>query len=143
MDGSMHGVFSDQNKLRRFLRIGDLLGYFISTLAAALLLPAETPFDFRTVVEMFLPFALVWMVIAPFAGLFRASIALQPRQLWFVAALTVIATPLGAWLGDVWSGISVGPTYIIALTILATLIIVGWRFVFIRLGQDGQDRSDS
>jgi hypothetical protein len=135
----MQDVFSDQTKIRRILRIGDLLSYFISTLAVASLLPAGTPFDFLSVVEMFLPFALVWMVIAPFAGLFRASIALQPGQLWLVAALTVIGTPLGAWIGEAWVGISFRPMYIVALTALATLIIVGWRFVFIRLGMNRQD----
>lgn len=135
----MQDVFSDQTKIRRILRIGDLMSYFISTLAVALLLPVGTPLDFLSVVEMFLPFALVWMVVAPFAGLFRASIALQPRQLWLVAALTVIGTPLGAWLGETWIGISLGPVFIIALTILATLVIVGWRYVFISLGKNGQD----
>jgi len=116
-----------------------LLGYFIAVLAAVLVVPGYMPVALRTVVEMYLPFALVWMVVAPFAGLFRVSIALQPRQLWLVAMLTIIGTPLGAWLVEVWIGTSIEPVFVIVLTILATLIIVGWRYAFILLGSDSQD----
>jgi hypothetical protein len=129
----MRDVFNDQAKIRRVLRVGDLLGYFISTLAATLIVPIGSTFSLRSVLETFLLFALIWMVVAPFAGLFRANIALNYQQLWLVAVLTIVATPLGAWLSEVWVGQEFGLVYVLVTTAFATIVLVGWRFVLIRI----------
>jgi hypothetical protein len=130
----MREVYYDQTKIRRVLRIGDLVSYFLSTLAARLVLPSGTPFSILSVVEEYLLFALIWMVIAPFGGLFRAGIALDRGQLWLVAVLTLIATPLGAWFGELWIGKELELEFVLLVTVIATIILTGWRYAFIRIG---------
>jgi hypothetical protein len=130
----MRNILSDQAKTRRVLRIGDLCSYFLSTLVASLILPIGGSFSLSSVVETFLLFALIWLVAAPFLGLYRAAIATNAQRLWVAGALALVATPLGAWLGEIWLGYELQMDFVLLVTILAAVILVSWRFAFIKLG---------
>jgi uncharacterized membrane protein YfcA len=127
--------FTEQRIIRRVLTIGDLLSYLLAAFFTLLVTQDSSLISIRLVVESFLPFALVWMVVAPFAGLFRGTIALDLGQLWFVGILVLISTPIGAWLGNVWPGRSYEFTFVLVLTLIAAIVILSWRFAYIRLSR--------
>lgn len=137
-------MFNNQtNRIRRILTLGDLAIYLLTTFIVSIFVGSLSMHSIRSIVETFLPFALVWMVVAPFAGLFRATIALDRRQLWRVGAVALFCTPVSAWLGVVWIGIAFSTDFTIVLTLIALSGMVAWRYALIRWGQHGLLKENS
>ena len=124
-----------QHRMRRILTASDMMGFLLAVLLARLITAGVNSFgELRNLVEAFLPFILIWLVVAPFVGLFRPTIALEIDQLWRVGALVPICVLVAYWLGSLWNEQPLTTVFAIAMTLISTPLLVGLRYLVIRLG---------
>jgi hypothetical protein len=83
------------------------------------------------VVEIALPFAAGWFIVAPFAGAFKAEVASRPRQMLARTAVAwLIACPIGLLLWSLVRQKSIQPAFAIVTLITNMVVLLGWRGVF-------------
>jgi predicted membrane protein len=112
-----------------------MMGFLLAVLLARLITAGVNSFgELRNLVEAFLPFILIWLVVAPFVGLFRPTIAFEIDQLWRVGALVPICVLVAYWLGSLWNEQPLTTVFAIAMTLISTPLLVGLRYLVIRLG---------
>ena len=111
---------------------GDLVAFNVVTAIGLLSHGELTGFDaLGQVVIVAAPFAIGWFLIAPFAGVFRADIAGQPRRILPRAALAwLIALPIGLLLWSLIRQKPVQPAFAVVTFITNLIVLLGWRGVF-------------
>ena len=111
---------------------GDLVAFNLVTAFGLLSHGELTGFDaLGQVVIVAAPFAIGWFLIAPFAGVFRADIAGQPRRILPRAALAwLIALPIGLLLWSLIRQKPVQPAFAVVTFITNLVVLLGWRGVF-------------
>jgi len=111
---------------------GDLVAFNLVTAIGLLSHGELTGFDaLGQVVIVAAPFAIGWFLIAPFAGVFRADIAGQPRRILPRAALAwLIALPIGLLLWSLIRQKPVQPAFAVVTFITNLIVLLGWRGVF-------------
>ena len=111
---------------------GDLVAFNVVTAIGLLSHGELTGFDaLGQVVLVAAPFAIGWFLIAPFAGVFRADIAGQPRRILPRAALAwLIALPIGLLLWSLIRQKPVQPAFAVVTFITNLIVLLGWRGVF-------------
>jgi len=138
-------VLQHQNNARRvaILVAGDLVAFNVVTAIGLLSHGELTGFDaLGQVVLVAAPFAIGWFLIAPFAGVFRADIAGQPRRILPRAALAwLIALPIGLLLWSLIRQKPVQPAFAVVTFITNLIVLLGWRGVFAWLA--ARNRSSS
>jgi hypothetical protein len=114
------------------LAVGDLLAFNVVT-AIGLLSHGELTGigKLGEVAKIAAPFAIGWFIVAPFAGVFRADIAGQPRRVLPRAALAwLIALPIGLLLWSLIRQKPVQPAFAVVTFITNLIVLLGWRGVF-------------
>ena len=77
------------------------------------------------------PFAIGWLLIAPFAGAFRTDVAGQPRRILPRAALAwLIALPIGLLLWSLIRQKQIQPAFAVVTFITNLVVLLGWRGMF-------------
>ena len=111
---------------------GDLVAFNVVTAIGLLSHGELTGFDaLGQVVIVAAPFAIGWFLIAPFAGVFRADIAGQPRRILPRAALAwLIALPIGLLLWSLIRQKPIQPAFAVVTFITNLIVLLGWRGVF-------------
>ena len=111
---------------------GDLVAFNVVTAIGLLSHGELTGFDaLGQVVIVAAPFAIGWFLIAPFAGVFRADIAGQPRRILPRVALAwLIALPIGLLLWSLIRQKPVQPAFAVVTFITNLIVLLGWRGVF-------------
>ena len=111
---------------------GDLVAFNVVTAIGLLSHGELTGFEaLGQVIIVAAPFAIGWFLIAPFAGVFRADIAGQPRRILPRAALAwLIALPIGLLLWSLIRQKPIQPAFAVVTFITNLIVLLGWRGVF-------------
>jgi len=121
------------NKYLPILISGDILTIFIITLVG---FATHGPLNFDLLPRMmttFLPMLAGWFLVAPWLGLFSASITANPRQLWRPIYAMLLAAPLtGILRAGMLNGVAL-PLFVLILGASAALGMLVWRIIFLFL----------
>lgn len=110
-----------------WLILGDLLAIALVTVIG-FATHGQTDLSFiPRMLTTFGPVTLAWFLVAPFLGLFRPEITVNPRQLWRPFVAMVFAGPLAALLRALLLNSVVIPVFAVVLTGSAGLGMVAWR----------------
>lgn len=111
----------------KFLLLGDALAVALVTLIG-FATHKETGVEFLPrMAATFAPVLVSWALAAYSLGLFDATVAANPRQLWRVLAALVFAGPLAALLRALWLNSVVIPVFALVLTGVSALGMLLWR----------------
>lgn len=93
------------------------------------------------IVQIAIPFAAGWFLIAPFLGAYRAELIMQPRRsLARVALAWLIALPIGLLLWSVVRQKTIQPAFAVVTFITNLVVLLGWRGAFALLASRGRGR---
>jgi hypothetical protein len=114
------------------LAAGDLVAFNVVTMIGLLSHGELTGLDtLGQIATVAAPFAIGWFLIAPFAGAFRADIALQPRRILPRTALAwLIALPIGLLLWSLIRQRQIQPSFAVVTFITNLVVLLGWRGAF-------------
>jgi hypothetical protein len=83
------------------------------------------------VVETAAPFAVGWLLVAPFAGAFRAEVIRRPQSMLARTALAwLVAEPIGVVLWSLLRERPIQATFVIITFLTNLVILLGWRGAF-------------
>jgi hypothetical protein len=92
-------------------------------------------------VEVAMPFAAGWLLVAPFLGVFRADVAALPRRaLVRTLVAWLIACPIGLLLWSLVRQRPIQPAFAIVTFLTNLVVLLGWRGAFALLA--GRQRND-
>lgn len=118
---------------RSTLILGDTLTLAVVTLVG---FATHGPLNFDLLPRMmttFLPMLAGWFLVAPWLGLFSASITANPRQLWRPIYAMLLAAPLtGILRAGMLNGVAL-PLFVLILGASAALGMLVWRIIFLFL----------
>ncbi len=91
------------------------------------------------VVQIAMPFAAGWFVVAPWLGAYRPEVLAQPwHVLGRVALAWLIALPIGLVLWSLVRQKSVQPAFAVVTFITNLVVLLGWRATFALLAARGR-----
>jgi hypothetical protein len=114
------------------LAAGDIVAFHVVTAIGLLNHGELTGIEaLPNLVEIAVPFAIGWFVVAPFAGAFKAEVSGQPRRMLGRTALAwLIACPIGLLLWSLVRQKSIQPAFAVVTLLTNMVVLLGWRGVF-------------
>lgn len=88
----------------------------------------------------FLPLCLGWFALAPWFGLFDASRAAAPSQLWLPAFVMLFAGPFAGIIRAILLGTAAVPSFVIVFSLTGAVALVAWRAIYLFVGRRGEAR---
>lgn len=131
-DRSQHATTAPDVRRTGALVVGDLVAFHLVT-AIGLLSHGELTGlgALGEIVQIAMPFAAGWFVVAPFLGAYKAELVAQPRRsLPRVALAWLIALPIGLLLWSIVRQKTVQPAFAIVTFITNLIVLLGWRGAF-------------
>jgi len=115
---------------KSILIFGDILAPAITTLSG-FITHGESDLSFlNRFSAIYFPLSISWFLLAPWFGLFRQEITLNPKQLWRPALAMLFAAPLAGLLRGFILQADVVPVFILVLGATSALGMVVWRGLY-------------
>ena len=117
-------------KSRWILYTGDTLALTVLTLIG-FATHGETQIAFLPrMVALFIPLIISWFLVAPWLGLFRPEIVVDPKHLWRPALAILFMAPLAATLRGLILNAPIIPIFVLVLSATSALGMVLWRSLY-------------
>jgi hypothetical protein len=117
-------------KNRYILILGDFLAIGVITIIGFASHGETGPSYLPRMASAFFPVSVMWLLIAPWFGLFQNVIVNDARQLWRPLLVMIFAGPLAAFLRGFILATPVIPIFAVVLTITSALGLIVWRAVY-------------
>jgi hypothetical protein len=81
----------------------------------------------------FIPLLIGWFLLAPWFGLFKAEIILNPKQIWRPALAMLFAGPLAVVLRGLILNAPIIPIFAVVLSVTSAFGMTIWRGLYLLL----------
>ena len=109
--------------------LGDVLTYFVVTLIGFSSHDTLALGALARILATFIPFTAGWFLIAPWLGIFQASIIKDRTHLPRVLLAALLAAPIGAFLRGLWLGSPILPVFVLVMAGVSGLGMMIWRSI--------------
>ena len=115
------------------LYLGDVLSLAVLTIIG-FATHGETQIAFLPrMTAIFIPLIISWFLVAPWLGLFRPEIVVDPKHLWRPALAILFTAPLAATLRGFILNAPIIPIFVLVLSATSAVGMVLWRSVWLTL----------
>ena len=88
---------------------------------------------------IFMPLIISWFLVAPWLGLFRPAVVVDPKHLWRPALAMLFTVPLAATLRGFILNAPIIPVFVLVLSVTSALGMVLWRSLYYFFNQKTGD----
>jgi len=79
---------------------------------------------------IFFPLVITWFVLAPWFGLFKPEVTINPKQLWRPILAMIFAAPLAVVIRGLLLNAPIIPIFAVVLSITSAFGMVVWRGIY-------------